>query len=94
MLDKAPIFNHLDSFIQRCKDMIEVCEAMITFGRFDETEDIPKPRFGGSRGEEFEKWCQKIEDMFGESLDDIEKVFNCDTSIHKVFIKKSRSQYE
>ncbi|KAI4471763.1 dynein heavy chain [Holotrichia oblita] len=73
-LDKAPIFNHLDSYIQRCKDMIEICEAMITFGRFNETEEIPKPRFSGSRGVEFEKWCEKVESMFKESLEDVEMV--------------------
>lgn len=73
-LDKAPIFNHIDTFIQRCKDMIEICEAMILFGRFDETEEIPKPLFGGTRGQEFESWCDKIENMFQESLDAVEQV--------------------
>lgn len=74
ILDKNKIFNQIDSFIQRCKDMIDVCEAMITFGRHDETDVIPKPKFGGARGREFENYCDKIEDMFKESLEDIEKV--------------------
>lgn len=73
-LDKAPIFNHIDSFIQRCKDMIEVCESMIVFGRYNETENILKPRFGGSRGVEFEQWAERMEKMFNDSLADIEKV--------------------
>ncbi|ERL85346.1 hypothetical protein D910_02766 [Dendroctonus ponderosae] len=73
-LDKAPIFNHVDSYIQRCKDMIEVCEAMIVFGRFDETEDIPKPLFGTSKGQQFESWADRIEKMFNDSLEDIERV--------------------
>lgn len=47
---------------------------MIIFGRHDETERIPKPEFGGSRGEEFEIWCGKIETMFEESLNSIESV--------------------
>lgn len=68
------MFNHVDSFIQRCKDMIEICESMIRFGRFDETEDIPKPRFGGNRGPEFESCCEKIERMFLSSLEDVAKV--------------------
>ncbi|XP_031338901.1 dynein heavy chain 2, axonemal-like isoform X2 [Photinus pyralis] len=72
-LDKAPIFNHIDTFIQRCKDMIEICEAMITFGRFDEKESIPIPRLGGTRGVEFETWCVRIENMFQESLNYIEE---------------------
>ncbi|XP_050296141.1 dynein axonemal heavy chain 2 isoform X2 [Anthonomus grandis grandis] len=73
-LDRAPIFNHVDSYMQRCKDMIEVCEAMIVFGRYDETEKIPKPLFGTSKGIQFESWADRIEKMFNDSLDDIEKV--------------------
>lgn len=54
--------------------MIEICEAMIIFGRHDENDNIPKPKFGGSRGKEFEAWCNKTEIMFQESLDQIELV--------------------
>jgi len=35
-LDKPTIFNHVDSFVQRCDDMIDVCDAMIVFGRLVE----------------------------------------------------------
>lgn len=54
--------------------MIEICEAMIVFGRHDETENLPKPCFGSSKGEEFDKWAERIERMFAESLSDIAKV--------------------
>lgn len=54
--------------------MIEVCEVMICFGRYDETEQIPKPMFGGSKGEDFDKWAERIEAMFHEALADIEVV--------------------
>lgn len=74
ILDKAPIFNHVDSFIQRCHDMIEVCEAMIHFGRHGETEIIPKSNFGGSKRMEFLEWCAKIEEMFEESLKAVHNV--------------------
>lgn len=47
---------------------------MIRFGRHDETNYIPKSKFGGARGREFESYCDKIESMFEESLEDIEKV--------------------
>ncbi|XP_050498494.1 dynein axonemal heavy chain 2 [Diabrotica virgifera virgifera] len=73
-LDKAPIFNHIDSFIQRCKDLIEVCETMICFGRYDETENIPKPMFGGAKGVDFDNWAKRIESMYNEALTDIDKV--------------------
>lgn len=73
-LDRSKIFSQTDAFIQRCKDMIEICEAMITFGRYDEKESLRKPKFGGARGREFESYCDKAESMFQESLEDIEKV--------------------
>ncbi|KAJ9574123.1 hypothetical protein L9F63_008537, partial [Diploptera punctata] len=73
-LDVGPIFNHVDSFVQRCRDMIEVCEAMITFGRMDDAENIPKPRFSGTRGEEFEKICEKIEKDFRCHLKEIQNI--------------------
>jgi hypothetical protein len=34
----------------------------------DETENVPKPRFGGARGEEFENVCEKVERLFAENL--------------------------
>ncbi|KAJ8920059.1 hypothetical protein NQ315_011713 [Exocentrus adspersus] len=87
-LDKAPIFNHVDSFIQRCKDMIEVCESMIVFGRYNETENIPKPKFGGSRGVEFEQWAERTEKMFQDSLLDIEKIK------HRIFDVQAAEWYD
>lgn len=31
--NKALIFNQVDTFIQRCKDVVEICDCMITFAR-------------------------------------------------------------
>lgn len=73
-LNNSQIFNHLDSFVQRCYDMIEVCECMITFGRLDETEHIPKPMFGTSKGKIYEAMCEKAEKLFFEAIEDIERV--------------------
>ncbi|XP_034231069.1 dynein heavy chain 2, axonemal [Thrips palmi] len=73
-LDRPTIFNHVDSFVQRCRDMIDVCEAMIVFGRVDETEEIAKPQFFGTRGPEFERICDKIEQNFFSALQDIKDV--------------------
>ncbi|KAJ4429794.1 hypothetical protein ANN_21998 [Periplaneta americana] len=67
-LDNGSIFNHVDSFVQRCRDMIEICEAMIIFGRKDETKFIPEPRFGGTRGEEFEMIFKRVERTFESNL--------------------------
>lgn len=47
---------------------------MITFGRYDETETLPKPLFGGTKGESFVKVIENIENKFSEYLNDIK---NC-----------------
>jgi dynein heavy chain len=40
----------------------------------DEMENVPKPRFGGTRGEEFENICEKVEKTFAENLQAIRDV--------------------
>ncbi|KAL0267127.1 UNVERIFIED_CONTAM: hypothetical protein PYX00_009482 [Menopon gallinae] len=70
-LDKASIFNHIDSFIQRNKDFIEICHAMITFGRFDETFALERPAIGGTKGPIFCKVIENIEEKFHLYLNDI-----------------------
>lgn len=67
-LDYASIFNHLDAFIQRLYDLIEICETMIVFGRIDETQIIPEPQFGGNRAKEFEVTVRKVEKDFLQQL--------------------------
>ncbi|CAG9785840.1 unnamed protein product [Diatraea saccharalis] len=73
-LDTGSIFNYIDSFVQRCFDMLDVCNCMIIFGRIDELEDIPKPMFAGARGEQFENKCDQIEHMFNNALDKVRAV--------------------
>lgn len=67
-LDNAMIFNHVDAFIERLNDLIDICESMIVFARLDENEQIPKPRFGGTNGAEFEKTAERVEDQFRQTL--------------------------
>ncbi|KAI5642765.1 dynein-1-beta heavy chain, flagellar inner arm I1 complex [Phthorimaea operculella] len=73
-LDTGSIFNYIDSFVQRCFDMLDVCNCMVIFGRIDELEDVPKPIFGGSHGDLFEKKCEQIEHMFHDALNNIKRV--------------------
>lgn len=54
--------------------MLEICDAMIVFGRYDETEDIPFPQFIGSKGPEFDSWVRRIEKMFDDVLRQVMKV--------------------
>jgi dynein heavy chain, axonemal len=45
--DLSPIFAHMDAFVQRCSDLLEVCDAQLQFAG-----QRPLPVFGGTRGEE------------------------------------------
>ncbi|XP_023298158.2 dynein axonemal heavy chain 2 [Lucilia cuprina] len=67
-LDNAMIFNHVDAFIERLNDLIDICESMIVFARLDEDEAIPRPRFGGTNGKEFEKTAEGVETEFLQLL--------------------------
>ncbi|KAG7305948.1 hypothetical protein JYU34_008511 [Plutella xylostella] len=73
-LDTGAIFNYIDSFVQRCFDMLDVCNCMIIFGRIDEMEVINKPIFGGARGAMFEDKCEQIEHMFHDALSAVKQV--------------------
>ena len=57
--ETASIFAHIDAFVQRCKDLIEVCEAQVQFA--------PKtalPVFGGTKGPEITKSFNDIQKSF------------------------------
>jgi dynein heavy chain len=54
--DTSSIFAQVDAFVQRCRDLIEVCEGQIQFARkLDAGKKEPLPVFGGSRGAEIAK---------------------------------------
>lgn len=81
-VDYPTIFNQVETFIQRLKDFIEICEAMIVFGRYDEREEIPRPMFGGKRGSEFEKICERIEERFNVVLTTIRSSWSMILEVH------------
>ncbi|XP_017886409.1 dynein heavy chain 2, axonemal [Ceratina calcarata] len=70
-LNRDNVFQYINIFIGRCQDMIEICQAMIDFARMDETTEVFKPMFSGTKGEERERVCQKIERLFHEALAEI-----------------------
>ncbi|XP_076295130.1 dynein heavy chain 2, axonemal kl-2 [Lasioglossum baleicum] len=78
-LNMDNIFRHIDIFIGRCHDMIEICQAMIDFARMDETVGVFRPMFSGTKGDEHERGCQKIERLFHEALQEIKQ------KSHKIF---------
>ncbi|XP_030384656.1 dynein heavy chain 2, axonemal [Scaptodrosophila lebanonensis] len=67
-LDDAIIFNHVDAFVERLTDVVDICESMIVFGRLDENESIAEPQFGGTNGHELEKIAANVERQFMEML--------------------------
>ncbi|KAK9846646.1 hypothetical protein WJX81_008333 [Elliptochloris bilobata] len=59
--DAAPIFAHVDAFVQRCRDLQEVCESQHQFAPV-----VMIPSFGGSRGPEVMKSIADIQAGFGK----------------------------
>ena len=54
--DQSSIFAQIDAFVQRCRDLIEVCEGQIQFARkIDGGQKQEIPIFGGSKGAEIAK---------------------------------------
>lgn len=48
--ETSGVFAHVDAFMQRCRDLLEVCDAQAQFaGR------VEMPAFGGTRGPEISK---------------------------------------
>ncbi|XP_068085242.1 dynein axonemal heavy chain 2 [Anabrus simplex] len=72
-LDRTKIFAYTDIFIQRCKDIADVFNAMTVFARINEEEEIEKPQFGGCDGLEIEKMIDAIENSFMDELAGIKK---------------------
>ncbi|KAH8298135.1 hypothetical protein KR018_007353 [Drosophila ironensis] len=67
-LNKGIIFNHIEAFVERLNDIIDICESMIVFGRLDENEAIPKSAFGGTCGQELEMIAGNVEQQFMDTL--------------------------
>lgn len=57
--DVSSVFAHIDAFLQRCKDLMEVCEAQMQFA-----PKVPLPVFGGLRGAEVKKSILDIQVRF------------------------------
>ncbi|KAI5710267.1 hypothetical protein M8J75_007144 [Diaphorina citri] len=70
-LDKKIIFNSLEVFKERCKNMIEVCKTLSVFGRLDEREDIPRITFAFSSGR-FERALEESQVRYMRTLKRIE----------------------
>ena len=75
--DDASIFAQIDAFVQRCRDLLEVCEGQIQFARKStETkgEAGPLPVFGGSRGQEITKALLEIQANFETQIERLRRI--------------------
>ncbi|KAJ3217500.1 Dynein heavy chain 2, axonemal [Dinochytrium kinnereticum] len=66
--DQSSIFAQIDAFVQRCRDLLEVCEGQVQFSRKINGEKAPIPFFGGSRGPEIAKSLEDIELAFQKHI--------------------------
>eukprot|EP00163_Fabomonas_tropica_P002875 TRINITY_DN1232_c0_g1_i1.p1 TRINITY_DN1232_c0_g1~~TRINITY_DN1232_c0_g1_i1.p1 ORF type:complete len:4516 (+),score=1594.38 TRINITY_DN1232_c0_g1_i1:127-13674(+) len=76
--DDSSIFAQIDAFVQRCRDLQEVCEGQIQFARKSAAvargEKADLPAFGGSRGPEIRKSLLDIESAFEKHLNNLKGV--------------------
>ncbi|XP_033636218.1 dynein heavy chain 2, axonemal-like isoform X2 [Asterias rubens] len=68
VLDQSSIFAQIDAFVQRCKDLLEVCECQIHFARWQDGNKTPLPCFAGQRGPEITRSLLEIEGAFEKNL--------------------------
>ncbi|XP_077326811.1 dynein axonemal heavy chain 2 [Lithobates pipiens] len=68
VLDETSIFAQVDAFIQRCKDLLEVCLCQQQFGRWEDGQQTPLPCFPGQSGPQIISRLLEIEDTFQKNL--------------------------
>ena len=64
------IFAQIEAFVQRCNDLIEICEGQIQFARKGRPTDLPK--FSGSKGPEIVSVLEEIKSSFGKYIERIQ----------------------
>lgn len=76
-IDDASIFAQMDAFVQRCRDLIEVCESQMQFVRKSSiTKGKPGaiPHFGGTKAQEIVDGISGIQDSFEHHIDRLRKL--------------------
>ena len=73
--DDTSIFAQVDAFVQRCRDLLEVCEGQIQFARkYSNKEKGELPYFGGTRGQEIVKSLLGIEAQFESHVEKLRRM--------------------
>ena len=60
------IFAENEAFIQRCKDLMEICEGQLQFARKGSKQVMPK--FGGVMGDTYTQNLLELEKEFAKNL--------------------------
>mmetsp|Transcript_64893 Transcript_64893/g.119431 ORF Transcript_64893/g.119431 Transcript_64893/m.119431 type:complete len:4522 (+) Transcript_64893:77-13642(+) len=72
----STIFVQIDAFVQRCCDLLEVCEGLQQFACHSRGQAMPV--FGGTRAPEIKKSLLEIEDIFLKNLHQLQSVdYDC-----------------
>ena len=82
------IFAENEAFIQRCRDLKEICEGQLQFAQ--RGASCKMPVFGGTRGQEWKNNLQDLKKMFDKYLDGIKGL---DYDILDVKITKWHDDY-
>jgi dynein heavy chain, axonemal len=73
-LDRTTIFAQIDAFIQRCRDLIEICDCQEHFANCNDDDKKSTPIFGGQKGPEITRNLSEIELTFNKHLLELRKV--------------------
>ena len=76
-MEDSSIFAQIDAFIQRCRDLIDICESQRQFVRKSSaTKGLPGPlpSFGGTKGQETVDGILGIESSFSMHIDRLRKL--------------------
>ncbi|KAL8177088.1 UNVERIFIED_CONTAM: Dynein heavy chain 2, axonemal [Gekko kuhli] len=74
VLDQTSIFAQVDAFVQRCKDLLEVCDGQQHFARWEDGKQTPPPSFFGQRGPQMARSLLEIEETFQKNLNGLRNV--------------------
>ncbi|XP_047429543.1 dynein axonemal heavy chain 2 [Mugil cephalus] len=74
VLDQTRFFVVTETFIQRLRDLLEVCDCQNQFARWEDGRQRALPCFSGCEGPEFTRNLLEIEDSFHHGLQNLRSV--------------------
>lgn len=93
-IEDASIFAQIDAFVQRCRDLIEVCESQMQFVRksaaIPNGQQGPIPHFGGTKAQEIVDGIVGIQASFEGHIDRLRKL---DYDVLDVRVSKWHDDY-